>query len=80
MLSASGGLALRRRRTIPGAAVRNRQGDFDMENRLADKKAQGIPSYGTFTKLKSAAAVENIACAPFDFVVMSKYPFNEFFA
>ena len=41
-----------------------------MENRLADKKAQGIPSYGTFTKLKSAAAVENIACAPFDFVVI----------
>lgn len=35
-----------------------------MENRLADKKAQGIPSYGTFTQLKSAAAVENIAwCA-----------------
>ena len=41
-----------------------------MENRLADKKAQGIPSYGTFTQLKSAAAVENIACAPFDFVVI----------
>ena len=70
MLSASGSLAFRRRRTIPGAAVRNRQGEFDMENRLADKKAQGIPSYGTFTQLKSAAAVENIACAPFDFVVI----------
>ena len=70
MLSASGSLAFRRRRTIPGAAARNRQGDFDMENRLADKKAQGIPSYGTFTQLKSAAAVENIACAPFDFVVI----------
>lgn len=41
-----------------------------MENRLADKKAQGIPSYGTFTQLKSAAAIENIACAPFDFVVI----------
>lgn len=41
-----------------------------MENRLADKKAQGVPSYGTFTQLKSAAAVENIACAPFDFVVI----------
>ena len=70
MLSASGSLALWRRRTIPGAAVRNRQGDFDMENRLSDKKAQGIPSYGTFTQLKSAAAIENIACAPFDFVVI----------
>lgn len=70
MLSASGSLAFRCRRTIPGAAVRNRQGDFDMENRLADKKAQGIPSYGTFTQLKSAAAIENIACAPFDFVVI----------
>ena len=41
-----------------------------MENRLSDKKAQGIPSYGTFTQLKSAAAIENIACAPFDFVVI----------
>ena len=41
-----------------------------MENRLSEKKAQGIPSYGTFTQLKSCTAVENIACAPFDFVVV----------
>ena len=41
-----------------------------MENRLSEKKAQGIPSYGTFTQLKSCTAVENIACARFDFVVV----------
>ncbi|MBU5434067.1 HpcH/HpaI aldolase/citrate lyase family protein [Pseudoflavonifractor sp. MSJ-37] len=41
-----------------------------MDDILSTKRQQGLPAYGTFTQLKSTAAIENIACVPFDFVII----------
>ena len=41
-----------------------------MNNRLLQKKREQIPTYGTFTQLKSCTAIEAIACAPFDYVII----------
>ncbi|MBU5436292.1 HpcH/HpaI aldolase/citrate lyase family protein [Pseudoflavonifractor sp. MSJ-37] len=41
-----------------------------MENKLLDRWNDKQTAYGTFTQLKSTVAVENIACAPFDFVII----------
>ena len=41
-----------------------------MNNRLITNWKQGTVSYGTFTQLKSDVAIENIACSPFDFIIV----------
>lgn len=39
-------------------------------NALLKKRGAGQISYGTFTQLKSSVAIENIACAGFDYVII----------
>ena len=50
-----------------GEVLHIRREEIIMKNLILEKAANGEPSFGTFTQLKSSVVIDMLACTEFDY-------------